>query len=248
MASKSKKVSTNGKTAKFPRHSVERALRIPVAIIDQNAGKECSDSESAKFVGVGFNGPYRVEISSSIKYGFLERPKAGYISVTQRARQAIRPQTPEDRIKAFREAVLAAPDISDVYTHYRGENLPDGQFFENALVDKFGIPAEKTAEFTTVFADSLRAANLVEEKEGKQRLLDISAGASTSPAVPDTLRKISQGVKITTGDTCFVVMPFGAPIGGYYQHVYEPAIQKAGLRPVRADAEIFDYGPNLVRN
>ena len=37
-------------------------------------------------------------------------------------------------------------------------------------------------------------------------------------------------------------MPFAAPIGGYYQHIYEPAIQKAGLRAVRADADIFGTG------
>ncbi len=27
-------------------------------------------------------------------------------------------------------AVLDAPEIKDVYTHYRGENLPDEAFFE----------------------------------------------------------------------------------------------------------------------
>jgi hypothetical protein len=34
--------------------------------------------------------------------------------------------------------------------HYRGEDLPDGSFFEHAVVDKFKIPAEQVAdhEFT----------------------------------------------------------------------------------------------------
>ena len=31
-------------------------------------------------------------------------------------------------------------------------------------------------------------------------------------------------------------------IGGYYQHIYEPAIKKAGLRAIRADADIFGTG------
>ena len=91
--------------AKFPRHAVEKALRVPTAIIEQNAGKACTERDSAKFVGVGYNGPYRVEVSSSIKFGFLERPSAGSVAVTERARQAIRPQNPEDKIKAFRDAV-----------------------------------------------------------------------------------------------------------------------------------------------
>jgi hypothetical protein len=131
-AAKKKKAKRTGKakvkaqassgTAKFPRHSVEKALRIPKAIIDQNAGHDCTEAEAAKFVGVGYAGPFRVEVSSALKYGFLSRPGgAGRIAVTERARQAIRPQKQGDDIEAFREAVLAAPEISDVYTHYRGE-------------------------------------------------------------------------------------------------------------------------------
>ena len=37
-------------------------------------------------------------------------------------------------------------------------------------------------------------------------------------------------------------MPFAAPHGSYYSLVYEPAIKKAGLKPVRADSEIFGAG------
>jgi hypothetical protein len=239
---KAKKPERSAGPAKYPRHTLEKALRIPQAIIEQNAGKETSEPDSAKFVGVGYAGPYRLEISSALKYGLLERPRAGYLAVTERARQAIRPQNPEDKLKAFRDAVLAAPDISDVYMHYRGENLPDGQFFENALVDKFKIPSEKVSEFSAVFLADLKSANLVEEKDNKIRVLDVAAGNPQGAAAPDALKKISQGVKITTSDSCFVVMPFGAPIGGYYQDIYEPAIQRAGLRPVRADADIFGTG------
>ena len=38
------------------------------------------------------------------------------------------------------------------------------------------------------------------------------------------------------------MMPFAGSIGGYFQTVYEPAIRKAGLKAVRADAEIFGTG------
>jgi hypothetical protein len=235
------KIQNDGASAKFPRHSVERALRIPRAIIDQNAGKECTDRESAKFVGVGFNGPYRVELSSAIKYGFLERPTTGHVTVTDRARQAIRPQKAGDEIEAFRQAILEAPDISAVYKHFRGENLPDGVFFENALVDKFGIPAAKVSEFTTIFMDSLKSANLVEQRGDKYRVLDISSGTDGIRAT-ESLKRISQGIKIDASDTCFVVMPFSGTVGSYYEAIYEPAIRKAGLRPIRADADIFGTG------
>lgn len=231
----------SGGSAKYPRHSVEKALRIPRAIIDQNAGKPCSEKESAKFVGVGFNGPYRVEVSSAIKYGFLERPQAGMVSVTDRARRAIRPQKPGDEIEALRQAVLAAPEISEVYSHYRGEYLPDGTFFEHALVDKFKIPADKVGEFTEIFLASLQSAKLVEKKDDKYRILDVNIAPPADDAGAPA-KKLSVGAKVSADDSCFVVMSFATPIGSYFQTIYEPAIKKAGLRAVRADADIFGTG------
>ncbi|WP_051310886.1 hypothetical protein [Bradyrhizobium sp. Cp5.3] len=232
------KAQTGG-TAKFPRHSVEKALRIPKAIIDQNAGRDCTEAESAEYVGVGYNGPYKVEVSSALKYGFLSRPSAGTIKVTDRARQAIRPQNQGDDVDAFREAVLEAPEISEVYKHYRGEYLPDDGFFEHALEDKFSIPTEKVAEFKEIFLSSLQSAKLVEKKDDKYRILDTAAAAGDGAA---TIKKLSTAANVSASDSCFVLMPFGSPIGDYYQQIYEQAIKRAGLRPVRADADIFGTG------
>lgn len=172
----------------------------------------------------------------------MSRPRQGYVAVTERARQAIRPQKSGDDVEAFRAAILDAPDISDVYLHYRGENLPDGSFFTNALVDKFGLPADKVKEFSDIFFASLQSAKLIEQKEDKYRILDEVTTNEAVGIAPESLKKISQGVKIDSGDSCFVVMPFAAPIGPYYQQIYEPAIQRAGLNPVRADADIFGTG------
>lgn len=236
------KKKPSGGSAPYPRHSVEKSLRIPRAIIDQNAGKECSDRDSAKFVGVGYAGPFAVELSSALKYGFLKRPKPGHVEVTDLARQAIRPQKSGDEIEALRQAVLLAPNLSDVYRHYRGENLPDGKFFENALVDTFDIPAEKVGEFTDIFISSLKSANLVEQRGEKLRVIDVTAGPDRVGAPADNFKKVAQGVKVDANDTCFVVMPFADPIGSYYNTIYEPAIKKAGLHAIRADNEIFGTG------
>ena len=239
-----RKKATFSGNDKFPRHSVNRAVRIPKAIIDQNAGKECSDRDAAKFVGVGFNGPFRVEISSAIKYGLLDRPQSGKIAPTDRARQAIRPQKPGDEIAALRQCVINAPTISDVYLHYRGENLPDGAFFDNALVDKFGISEGQEARFKEVFLESLRAAQLlvVDEADQKTRVLDVSEDTNVHSAVTRSQKQKLEKNIVASGSTCFVVMPFAPPIGEYYEKIYEPAIQKAGLTPVRADADIFGTG------
>jgi hypothetical protein len=209
--------------------------------MDQNAGRQCSDPEAARFTGVGYNGPFKVELSSAQKYGFLEKPSPGTVSLTDRARQALRPQNPGDSIEALRAAVQSAPSIGEVYAHYRGENLPDGTFFDNALTDKFGIPEDKLEIFKSIFLESLRSAKLIEDVDGKAHIIDVSTPETLHKFVPHKL-KVSSSTKVGPVDTCFVIMPFSDPVGSYYDHIYKPAIEKAGLKPVRADTEIFGTG------
>jgi hypothetical protein len=227
---------------RYPRHTPEKALRIPRAILEQNAGKDCTDAEAVGFLGLKISGALRTEISSGVKYGFVERPSEGQLRVTERAKKAIRPQNPRDQVDSLREAVLAAPVVSEVYTHYRGENLPDSQFFDNALADTFAIPTSSLSEFKAIFIESLREAELLEEHGEKLRVLDVSQQGLAGSETADTIKKLGRAVSISSTDTCFVVMPFADPLGQHYSLIYEPAIRKAGLRPVRADDEIFATG------
>tara|TARA_Y100000588_G_scaffold186587_1_gene200527 strand:+ start:1385 stop:2566 length:1182 start_codon:yes stop_codon:yes gene_type:complete len=236
-----KRGARSSQTAKFPRHSLEKVLRIPRAILEQNAGQACSEREAAKYVGVGFGGPFQVEVSSALKYGLMERPEAGRVALTERARKILRPQQPEEQLAGIREAVLEAPDLGDVYKHYRGENLPDPQFFRNALIDKFKIPEDKLAEFETVFNETMQYAKLIDEHNGKRRLLDVSKEV-TSEESESRIKKLGKDISVKSTDSCFVMMPFANPIGGYFSLIYEPAIAKAGLTAIRADADIFGTG------
>jgi hypothetical protein len=227
--------------AKYPRRTVDKSLRVPQAILEQNAGKECSDREAAGFLGVTLSGELQVEINAALKYGFLERPAPGRLKLSDLARKVLRPQEPRDAIEGYRQAVLKAPDISDVYKHHRGENLPDQQFFDNALVDNFSIPQAKLSEFKSIFIDSLRAANLLEEHDGKIRVLDISQEMAHLSESSE-LKRLEKSVSVSANDSCFVVMPFAPPLGLHYALIFEPAIRKAGLKPVRADDDIFAVG------
>jgi hypothetical protein len=228
-----KKGDSTAALGKFPRHSLDKVLRVPKAILDQNAGKECSEAELAKFLGLKLTGPTRVEISSALKFGLLERPSSGRVRLTDLAKKILRPQEPKDQIDGLRQAVLKAPDIGEVYRHYRGENLPDEQFLDNALVDTFKIPQAKLSEFKAILLDTLRKAELLEEHDGKKTIVDVSPEVISSEASVEVIRKRGKAIAIAPGDTCFVMMPFAAPLGSHYGLIYEPAIKKAGLTPVR---------------
>lgn len=238
-----KSSSSKSKSSPYPRHSIEKSLRIPRGILEQNAGKKCTDQESATYVGMKYNrGPYAVELNSAIKFCLLERPESGKVMLTEIARKILKPQEKNEELSGLREAVLKAPVISEIYSHYRGENLPDSEFFDNALTDKFNLPAEKIGEFKSIFFESLRMAELISEHDGKYRVIDISADSSGQEKAKETFKKLEKTTKVKTGDSCFIMMPFADPLGSYYDKVYKPAIEKAGLTPVRADAEIFGTG------
>lgn len=229
---------------KYPKDSIFDCLRIPQGIIDQNAGEACSDREGAGYAKIGWTGDVAVEISSALKYGLLERPFPGQIKPTDLTRKIVRPQDPKDKLSALRQAVMNAPVISDVYTKYRSENLPDSEFLVNTLVDSFSIPRDQVSDFIKVFTATLKEAALLEElSNGKFRVLDVSAPTNTSTqAGEEQIKKLSKGLTVAADDTCFVMMPFANPVGGYYDSIYKPAIEKAKLTPDRADADLYGTG------
>ena len=246
-AMKTKTAAADGTRAKFPRHSVVKALRIPRAIIDQGAGKVCTPAQAAAFLGVGMAGAFDVEVASATKYGFLERPQTGKIQPTALAKKILKPQSPHDTIDGYREAINMAPDISSVYKHYRGENLPDDQFLKNTVVETYNIPEEAFTEFKQVFIESLDAAQLLQKHGDKTRVVDVSADETPTSTPSDRLKKLGRMASVNSGDSCFVMQPFAAPIGDYYERIYKPAIEKAGLRSVRADADIFGTGKIMAQ-
>ncbi len=245
-AKRTPKSSTRGRPssnqASFPRHSVEKALRIPKAILDQNAGKPCTIKDAAAFTGVKTSGPFQVEVASATKYGWLDRLEGRRIAPSELAKKVLRPQEANDEIEGFRQAVLQAPSIADVYKQYRGENLPDDKFLQNAVTDKYGVPEDKYAEFKVVLIESLETAGLLDRRGDKLRVIDVSAEEISSDDVTRRIRKLGKSVVLTSSDTCFVVQPFNPPFGDYYDKVYRPAIEKAGLTAMRADADIFGTG------
>ncbi|MDB6102791.1 MAG: hypothetical protein JWO52_2790 [Gammaproteobacteria bacterium] len=231
-----------GAPAKFPRHDLGKSLRIPRAILDQNAGHPCTPAEAAKFLKVSTSGAFNVEISSSKKYGLLES-REGKLAVTDRAKRIIRPQSPSDELEALRDAVLQAPEISDVYNHYRGESLPDDVFFTNTLTDTFKMPADKVNEFREIFLESIRLVKLTDESGDRIKLIDVGKEGGAQPTkVTAVVAPGRSSAKSAIESTCFVMQPFIAPYGTYYDAIFRPAIEKASLVPVRADTEIFSTG------
>lgn len=227
----------------YPKHNLEQALRIPRLILEQNAGRPCSREEAAAFAGVALAGRFVTEITSSKRFGLLE--ENGELTISGRARAILRPESRQADMSARRDAIRAAPVVGDIYDFYKSENLPDDQFFRNALTERFGIREAKVSAVTKVLMQSLEFAGLLEEHEGHIRVLDPSGGGERDAEVTaDRERASGEDLHDEEDErsTCFVVQPFAEPYGGYFSLIYEPAIEGAGLQAMRADAEIFGTG------
>jgi hypothetical protein len=83
---------------------------------------------------------------------------------------------------------------------------------------------------------------LAAEDNQRVRVLYADAGADHAAAGEERIQKASVTAGVKSSDSCFVMMPFASPIGTYYELIYKPAIEKAGLTPFRADTEIFATG------
>jgi len=168
----------------------------------------------------------------------LER-KEGKLHLTELARRILR-RSPDDPVKGYRQAILNAPDISDLYQHYRGENLPDDEtFLRNTAVETYHIPRADFPDFKNIFLDLLAKADLLQNHGDKTRILDVSEEVVHPGEKSARIKKLGSEVDIKAGDTCFVMQPFASPHGDYYEKIFKPAIEKTKLVPVRVDAEIF---------
>ncbi len=222
--------------AKFPRHSVEKALRIPKAIIDQNAGKASTASEAAKWTtGGSANGPFRVELSSAKKYGFLGTEGVKVVP-SDRARRSCTPSQKQIELKDYVKLFLGRL-ISEVYAHYRGENLPDNKSspMHSATPSIF-----HRTRLTNLLRSSMnRCARLNSSMcQVSVRLIDI--GRTNQLGIRSAFR--TKKVSVPAGATCFRYAAVRRPSRDAYDTIFKPAIEQTGLVPIRADDEIFATG------
>jgi hypothetical protein len=59
------------------------------------------------------------------------------------------------------------------------------------------VPTDKISEFRSVFFDSLKAAKLLEEHDGKMRVIDVSHSAATPGISPRLRRQVSPQFVLT---------------------------------------------------
>jgi len=163
-----------------PGYSLEQALRIPKAMIENYAGQATPPLRVASAMGVQpASSSFRQLCGAAIAYELTEGgSKAPEIKLTSLAKRILRPTIDGDDIQAKREALLKPRVVREFLEKYNGNMLPKDNIAQNVLND-FGVPTERTSEILALIIEGAESLGLITEIKGKQ-YVDLNRAITSS--------------------------------------------------------------------
>jgi hypothetical protein len=226
----------------YPRASLEQAVRIPLAIKNNNGGNPWPPQEIAAAVGLSAQAPgFFYLAAASRDFGLTEGSRdSELISLTEAGRDVVYAPSKEEENAALRIALLKVEIFRKVLEYYKGSNLPEMQYLGNTLVRDFDLDPAFHEEFRE-----------------NCTFLDIGSGFSgpdkPKPAHGSTAARDHSTVVLAepdekTGLKCFAIMPFrereSARSIGFFDEVLRaliaPAGRDAGFEVLTANREGSD--------
>jgi hypothetical protein len=243
----------------FPAGSFQDALALGEAIHKVGAGaprvrrvtlfneiKRSPDSSSS-----------RALITNSAKYGITKGSHgAENLELTSLGSVATNPDAShKDRLDAqFQLAIASIPAFALLYDTYKGRKLPTHEVMKDTLREQ-GIAEHHETECVDIFIVNAKFLGLLDSQGGAEVLLPIEKllmGQSGAPTALTTTRATESSVETQLqspsearkpwDNTCFYISPIGEDGGEQRKHadlflgqIIEPALEKSGLRVVRAD-------------
>jgi len=132
----------------LPRVSLEKALGVPRALIEQFAGEPTPPIDLALAVGVKpSSSGWRDLTGAAIGYGLTEGgSNAPSISLTDLGRRAVAPVEQGEDIEAMREAGLKPTIMKRFLDKYDGNKFPREDIARNVLGSQFEVPPTRIDE------------------------------------------------------------------------------------------------------
>jgi predicted nucleotide-binding protein len=152
-------------TSDFPKHTLEDAIRIVVAIEDANAGNPYPPTDTAIALGVSpGSSTWRSLTAAANKYGLISGTyKTDRLSLTPIGTRVASPTSPEDRQTALVSAGFSPPKFAAIFEYFKGKKLPEAKFMENTLAREFEIPKQQAAQCAEIFIANATLLGLARE-------------------------------------------------------------------------------------
>lgn len=160
--------TAGSKTRNYPVHTLEQALVVISAIVDNGAGKPMDRLLVASAIGrTPSSSEFKRLLSSSRQYGLTTgTEKADYISPTDLGLKITKPEREEDTVEGKVQACLTPGLFSRVYTQYNRNKLPDPNFLRNTLEKSFDVDATLTEEVGALIVANAKFCGILQDISG----------------------------------------------------------------------------------
>ena len=165
----------------IPSVSLEAAVRVPQAIVDQFGGRPTAPNRVADAVGMTqTSSSWRSLSGAATAYGLTD---GGYnskqIGVADLGRRIVAPQSEGDDITARAEAAVLPSVLRAFMERYEGSNFPEKRFGINVLVD-LGVPRARAADVFDLIEANGRYAGILQPTRTGRLFVTLN-----DPAAPD---------------------------------------------------------------
>lgn len=153
----------------FPAYSLEHALRVPIALLDNYAGHSSKPIDVALAMNISpTSSQFRMLTGAAIAYGLTEGgAQSQEISLTELSRKILKPLEDGDDLIARKEALLRPKVIGEFLKKYDGAAIPKDTIAQNVL-NNMGVPDNRTLDVFSMILEGAEGNGLIREMKGKK--------------------------------------------------------------------------------
>lgn len=241
--------------AELPRKTLEECLTVAKPVYEVYAGKSASWDEIATTAGIGTKtANTKYLIWGAQAYDLLVKDGEN-LALSETGRKLFAPNYAEERQEALLKAITIPTILSKFYSEYNGKLLPEGDFLDNVLENRFDIPRDRVEEAKEIILANAQFAGIITSHPNGKRTIRLDASPRTDFQEPDEAqnRQLTGAAEATDGppaaralpspdSLCFYITPIGDEgteirrhADMLMRHLVEPAFENFGMKVVRAD-------------
>lgn len=242
-------------STELPRKTLEECLAVAKPIHEVYAGRSASWDEITTTAGIGTKAANtKYLIWGAQAYDLLVKDGEN-LALSETGRKIFSPNYPEERQEGLVKAITIPTLLSKFYSEYNGKLLPEGDFLDNVLENRFGIPRDRIDEAKGIILANAQLAGIITtHQNGKQTIRldaasrqefrDIEEPRDRGPIAVADLAEGSAPQQVLTSPeaVCFYITPIGDEgtevrrhADMLMRHLVEPAFGQFSIKVVRAD-------------
>lgn len=239
-----KQIATND----LPRKTLEECLAVAKPVHEIYAGRSASWDEIAAALGVSATTTNTKYLIWGAQAYDLLLKDGDSLSLSETGRKIFSPNYPDERQEALRKAITIPAILSKFYTEYNGKLVPEDQFLDNVLENRFGIPRDRVDDAKRVILENAEFAGIVTTHANGKKIVRLDApaavmrreGEEESTAIAAT--SDDDVAQASPDELCFYITPIGEEASDVrrhadmlMKHLVEPAFEEFNIKVVRAD-------------